>query len=291
MTAQIETFYHNDTFTLTHVIHDGPGTEAAIIDSALDYNPANGRLGTEAADELLAYLGENDLKLLYILDTHVHADHLTAARYLRHQTGAKVGMSKNLSVVQESWSARYNVPLDTVVGETALDLALEDGDELQLNGNVLGVMATPGHTPTCLTYTYADAAFVGDTFFMPDYGTARCDFPGGDSAELYRSLQKTLSLPDETRLFICHDYCPGGRELKWVATVAEQRETNINLVAHPTEADYAAFRAEKDAGLAAPRLLLPAIQVNMRGGALPAAEDNGARYLKIPIGGDHSTWT
>jgi len=291
MTAHIETFFQTDTFTLTHVIHDGPGSEAAIIDSALDYDPASGKVSTAFVDEMLAYLKKNDLKLLYILDTHVHADHLTAARYLRHKTGAKTGIGKHVSIVQKEWAARYNVPLKTVLEEAQFDLMLKEGDELALNGRPIGVMETPGHTPACITFTYEDAAFVGDTMFMPDFGTARCDFPDGDGAMLYRSLQKTLGLPDETRLFMCHDYQPGGRELRWITTVAEQKATNLHLTENKDEKAFAAFRAKKDASLSAPRLLLPAVQVNIRGGALPATEENGARYLKLPIGGDHSAWT
>lgn len=291
MGAHIKTFYQADTFTLTHVIHDGPGSDAVVIDSALNYSPANGKVSTESADDILAFLKLNQLKLIYILDTHVHADHLTGARYLRHQTGAKVGISKHVDVVQKEWAARYNISLDEIHEITKFDLLLEDGDTLDLNGRPLGVIGTPGHTPACVTYTYEDTAFVGDTMFMHDYGTARCDFPGGDGALLFRSLQKTLSLPDETRLFMCHDYQPGGRELKWITTVAEQKAKNVHLTEYSTEEAFAAFRATKDATLAAPRLLLPSIQINIRGGALPKAEDNGARYMKIPIGGDHSSWT
>ncbi len=291
MSSHIETIFHPDTFTLTHVLHDGPGSEAAVIDTVLDYNPTNGRVSTEAADLLIAHLEEKDLKLRYVLETHVHADHLTAAKYLQHRLGAKVGISKHVTKIQKEWAGRYNTPLEVIEADASFDLMLADGDQLPLNGTAIGVMETPGHTPACVTYTFEDAAFVGDTMFMPDYGTARCDFPDGDGAMLYRSLQKTLSLPDETRLHMCHDYQPGGRELKWMVTVAEQKAANIHLTEYRSEEAFAAFRATKDAGLSTPRLLWPAIQVNIRGGGLPAPEENGARYLKIPVGGDAAEWT
>lgn len=282
----IETFFHSDTDTLTHVLSAGPGTEAAIIDAVLDYSPVTGRIGTDAVDEVIAYVKDSDLKVLYILDTHVHADHLTAAQYLKAQVGGKKATSSNVEIVQKEWAARYNVHFETVREAAAFDLLLSDGEELPLNGSPIRALETPGHTPSCMTYAFDGVAFVGDTFFMPDYGTARCDFPGGDAVQLYRSLQKIMALGDEIKLYMCHDYKPGGRELKWIATVAEQRAQNVQLTKVANEEEYKAFREEKDKGLASPRLLLPSLQVNIRGGALPTAEENGKRYLKIPLSGD-----
>ncbi len=286
MSAQVETFFHKDTNSLTHVLSDGPKTEAALIDTVLDYNPVTGRISTEAADEVITYVRANDLTVLYVLDTHVHADHISAAQYIRKQLGGKLGANAAIGVVQEAWAKRYNIPIETIVADAAFDILLSDGDELPLNGRAIRVLATPGHTPSCTTYAYDDMAFVGDTFFMPDYGTARCDFPGGDAATLYRSLEKIMSLGEETKIYVCHDYMPGGREVRWITTVAEQRATNVQLTKVASAEEYAAFRKEKDKGLSTPRLLFPSLQVNIRGGTLPAAEDNGKRYIKIPISGE-----
>ena len=289
--SQVKTFFHKDTFSLTHVLSDGPGTQAAIIDSVLDYDPVTGKVSTEAADEVVVFLKENDLKPKFILDTHVHADHLTAARYLKNRLGAEYLMGAHVPVVQDEWAGRYNMDAGAVRANDGLTHMLEEGDTLDLNGRPIGVLETPGHTPACVTYTYDDKAYVGDTFFMPDYGTARCDFPGGDGALLYGSLQKILSLPDDTSLYMCHDYMPGGRELKWVTTVAEQKTQNIHLQENKDAAAFARFRSARDKDLATPRLLLPSLQVNIQGGALPDKESNGARYIKLPVSGDVDDWS
>ncbi len=285
MAGQVEAFFHEGTNSLTYVLHDGPGTEAAIIDSVLEYDPVTGGVGTAHADRVIAMVRENDLSLRYVLETHIHADHLTAAKYLCDQLGGETGIGANSPVVQKEWSGRFNLDLDAVQKKAAFTHMLSQGDTLILNGRPIGVLYTPGHTPSCITYTYDDGAFVGDTFFMPDYGTARCDFPGGDGEVLYGSLQKILGLGDDTKIYVCHDYMPGGRELEWVASAATQRSNNIHLVANTSADAFAKFRAERDKGLSTPKLLLPALQVNMRGGSLPDAEDNGTVYLKTPIAG------
>jgi len=283
--AQVKTFFHEDTFSLTHILSDGPGSEAVIIDSVLDYDPVTGKITTTAADELLAYVQANDLKVQYILDTHVHADHITAGKYLKVKLGAPYGLGKHAPAVQEEWAPRYNETLDETIKAADIDLALGEGDTLSLNGRPIGVMETPGHTPACIAYTYDDMAFVGDTFFMPDYGTARCDFPGGNAEQLYASLERIVALGDETKLYMCHDYMPGGRKLKWIATAADQKAENIHFSKSANAKEFKAFREARDKDLATPRLLMPALQVNIRAGELPKAESNGKRYIKIPING------
>lgn len=283
--ADVKTFFHEDTFSLTHIISDGPGTEAVIIDSVLDYDPVTGQVTMTAADEVLAFVKANDLKVRYILDTHIHADHLTGAKYLKSKLGAPYGIGKHAPDVQAEWAPRYNATFDEVQVAADIDLFLGEGDTLELNGRKIGVLETPGHTPACITYTYDDMAFVGDTFFMPDYGTARCDFPGGDAEQLYASLQKILALGDEKRLYMCHDYMPDGRALKWISTVAEQKAENIHISKSANAGEFKAFREARDKDLATPRLLLPSLQVNIRAGELPKPESNGKRYIKLPVAG------
>jgi len=283
--SDVKTFFHDDTFSLTHVVSDGPGTEAAIIDSVLDYDPVTGRVTTTAADEVLAFVKDQGLTVRYILDTHIHADHLTGAKYLKARLSAPYGIGEHAPEVQAEWAPRYNATLQEVQSAANIDIYLGEGDTLELNGRPIGVIETPGHTPACITYTYDDMAFVGDTFFMPDYGTARCDFPGGNAEQLYGSLQKILGLGDATRLFMCHDYLPGGRELKWVVTAAEEKASNIHFAKARNAQEFKTFREERDKELATPRLLLPSLQVNIRAGALPEAESNGKRYIKLPLSG------
>ncbi len=285
MTGQVETFFHEDTNSLSYVLHDGPGSEAAIIDAVLDYDPVTGGIATTYADRIITMVRENDLTLSYVLETHIHADHLTAAKYIRAQLGGEIGIGANAPIVQKEWAGRFNADLDAVKKKAGFTYLLSEGNTLELNGRPIGVLDTPGHTPSCITYTYDNRAFVGDTLFMPDYGTARCDFPGGDAEQLYTSLQKILSLGDDTRIYVCHDYMPGGRNLEFVASVADHKKKNIHLKANKTAADFAKFRSERDKTLATPRLLLPSLQINMRGGSLPDPESNGAAYLKTPISG------
>lgn len=285
--STVKTFFHEATNSLTHVLSDGPGTDAVIIDAVLDFDPVTGAVATTAVDDVLAFVKENDLTVRYVLDTHIHADHITAAKYLKDQLSVPYVLGKHAPVVQREWAGRYNEGAERTIEVADIDIALGEGDTLDLNGRSISVLETPGHTPACIVYVYDDKAFVGDTFFMPDYGTARCDFPGGDGAELYRSLQKILALPDETQLYMCHDYMPDGRPLKWVTTVAAQRAQNIHLAKVSSADEFNAFRADRDKDLATPRLLYPSLQLNIRGGALPDPESNGARYVKIPL---HGGW-
>ncbi len=282
-TPLVQSFYHADTDTITHVVYDKPGGKAAIIDAVLDYDPNAGRTSTESADILIAFLFEHRLDPAYILETHVHADHLSAAHYLREQLGAAIGIGDQVGSVIDHWAKVFNMDREDQALTTAFDLMLKDGDTLPLGDLTIEILATPGHTATDITFVIGDAAFIGDTMFMPDYGTARTDFPGGNAKVLYQSIKKILSLPAETRLFMCHDYQPGGRDPAWLTSVAEQKAQNIHLSEIQGEKDFVTLREGRDANLAAPRLILPSLQVNIRGGALPAPEENGSTYIKIPI--------
>lgn len=281
MTTDVESFFDPDTFTLTHLITDPETNAAALIDPVLDYDPKSGRTSSKSADSALARIQERALKLEWVLETHVHADHLTAAAYIRDKTGAKIATGNNVTSVQKTFADIFNLP-DVDTTGAVFDRLLDDGESIHI-GNLAGtVMHTPGHTPSCITYVFGDAAFIGDTLFAPDYGSARCDFPGGDGATLYSSIQRILSLPEETRLFLCHDYQPNGRDLVVSATVAEQRE-NVHMKASTDAKAYDAMRREKDATLSMPVLILPSVQVNIRAGDLPEPESNGTRFIKIPL--------
>lgn len=276
-------FFDNDTFTISYVVADSGNGKAAIIDSVLDYDQASGRTSTKAADQLIAHVRDQALQVEWILETHVHADHLTAAPYLRDQLGGQIGVGRHITDVQAVFGDIFNLK-DLPPDGRQFDVLFDDGDEFAIGELAVRVMHTPGHTPACVTYVVGDAAFVGDTMFMPDYGTARCDFPGGDAAMLYRSIQKILALPDDTRLFMCHDYKAPGRDVfAWETTVHDEREKNIHLAGGVSEASFVEFRQNRDAGLSMPRLILPSIQVNIRAGELPEPEDNGTRYLKMPL--------
>ncbi len=284
MTAlSIEAFFDEATFTVTYLLADPASRRAAIVDPVRDYDPKSGRLSTASADRLLARLAERGLTLDWILETHAHADHLTAAPYLRAKTGAKVAIGEHIRAVQQIFRDVFNAP-DVSTDGREFDRLLRDGDRLALGGREIEVMHLPGHTPADIAYRVDDAVFVGDTIFMPDFGTARCDFPGGDAATLYRSIRRLLSLPPQTRLFMCHDYkAPGRDRYAWETTVAEQRRANIHVHDGIDEAAFVALRRGRDATLAAPVLLLPSVQVNIRAGNLPPAEANGTSYLKIPL--------
>ena len=284
MTAlSIEAFFDEATFTVTYLLADPASRRAAIVDPVRDYDPKSGRLSTASADRLLARLAERGLTLDWILETHAHADHLTAAPYLRAKTGAKVAIGEHIRAVQQIFRDVFNAP-DVSTDGREFDRLLRDGDRLALGGREIEVMHLPGHTPADVAYRVDDAVFVGDTIFMPDFGTARCDFPGGDAATLYRSIRRLLSLPPQTRLFMCHDYkAPGRDRYAWETTVAEQRRANIHVHDGIDEAAFVALRRGRDATLAAPVLLLPSVQVNIRAGNLPPAEANGTSYLKIPL--------
>ena len=284
MNPQIHAFFDEFTNTVSYVVADDSTGTCAIIDSVLDYDPASGRTSTASADKIIKYVREKDLQVLWILETHVHADHLSAAPYLKEQVGGKTAIGENVSAVQGVFGEIFNAEPDFLRDGSQFDHLFEDGETFAIGSLEGKAIHTPGHTPACMTYVIGDAAFVGDTVFMPDYGTARTDFPGGDAATLYRSIQRIFALPNETRLFMCHDYkAPGRDEYRWETTVAEERAHNLHAHNGVTEAEFVKFRNERDATLGMPKLILPSVQVNMRAGQLPPQEDNGNRYLKIPL--------
>lgn len=283
----IEGFFDPATSTVSYILLDRGSRQCALIDSVLDYDPKSGRTGTASADRLSARVRELGAEVQWILETHVHADHLSAAAYLQHRHGGRIGIGSQVAVVQQTFGKLFNAGSDFARDGSQFDHLFADGEVFAIGGLRCEAMHTPGHTPACMTYLVHDgdelAAFVGDTLFMPDYGTARCDFPGGDARTLYRSINKVLSLPPHARLYMCHDYRPGGREAQFVSTVADERETNIHVRNGISEEEFVAMRTARDATLDMPALLLPSVQVNMRAGRLPEPEDNGIRYLKIPL--------
>lgn len=279
----VAAFFDKATFTVSYIVADTETARAAIIDPVLDFDQASGRTSTDSADQLVAFVTDNALGVDWILETHVHADHLTAAPYIREKLGGRVGIGKHVSSVQETFRSVFNFA-DLATDGSQFDQLFGDGDTFELGGTTARVIGTPGHTPACVTYVIGDAAFVGDTLFMPDFGTARTDFPGGDAAELYDSIQKILALPDDTRLYLCHDYkAPGRDEYAWETSVRAQRDNNIHINDTVSRDHFIAVREGRDAQLGVPRLILPSIQVNVRAGELPAAEDNDVRYLKLPL--------
>jgi len=282
-TPEVKAFFDEATFTVSYVVWDSDTGIAAIIDPVLDYDPKSGEITTRSADAILTFVRDNSLKVAYVLETHAHADHLTAAAYLKAKTGGRIGIGARIGDVQKVFRARFNLP--DISGEgTEFDDLFEDGATRALGNLTIEVLHTPGHTPACVTYLIGDAAFVGDTIFMPDYGTARTDFPGGDTHALYSSIQRIFALSDHTRLFMCHDYKPAGREhYAWETSVADQRANNIQVHKGISEATFVAMRQARDKTLPPPALLLPSIQINIRAGALPPPESNGVRYLKIPL--------
>ncbi|MEM5536079.1 MBL fold metallo-hydrolase [Neptuniibacter pectenicola] len=281
---QVKAFFDEPTNTFSYVVQDPESTACAIIDSVLDFDYASGCTDVRSADEIIAYVRDNDLSVEWILETHVHADHLSAAPYLHQTLGGKTGIGAMITLVQDTFGKAFNAGTEFARDGSQFDHLFEEGEGFRI-GNLEGhVLHTPGHTPACLTYVIGDAAFVGDTLFMPDYGTARCDFPGGDARTLFRSIQRVLSLPGETRIFLCHDYkAPERKEYCHETTVAEQRKHNVHVHEGITEAEFVRMRTERDATLAMPTLILPSVQVNMRAGEMPPAEDNGQVYLKVPI--------
>jgi glyoxylase-like metal-dependent hydrolase (beta-lactamase superfamily II) len=280
---EVRSFFHEGSNTVCHVVQ-APGAEhCAIIDAALDYDQAAGRTGTAFADGIVAYVREHGLTVDWILETHAHADHLSAAPYLKQQLGGQIGIGQHITDVQKLFRSLFNVETTFNTDGSQFDRLFEDGARFAIGNVEARVLYTPGHTPACVTYVIGDTAFVGDTLFMPDGGTARADFPGGDATTLYHSIEKILALPPETRLFICHDYGPGGRPIAWETTVAEQRAKNIHVREGVAEPEFVKMRCERDKTLAVPALLLPSVQVNMRAGELPPPEDNGVSYLKLPL--------
>ena len=279
----VQAFHDTATFTITYVVSDPATNRAAIIDSVLDFDPASGRTSTDSADAVIAFVNDERLSVDWILETHVHADHLTGAPYIKEQLGGDAAIGANVTTVQDTFKGVFNLK-DLATDGSQFDHLFADGETFQV-GDIEGrVIATPGHTPACVTYVIGDAGFVGDTLFMPDFGSARTDFPGGSATQLYHSIRKILALPDETRLFMCHDYkAPGRDEFAWETSVAEQRAGNIHISDKVSEDEFVAMREGRDSQLGMPKLILPSLQVNLRAGHLPDPEDNDIRYLKIPL--------
>lgn len=283
MQAQVKAFFDPATWTVSYVVFDAPGGHCALVDSVLDYDPKSGRTRTDSADQLIAFVREQNLMVDWILETHAHADHLSAAPYLRKHLGGKIAIGGKITQVQNVFKGIFHLEPEFATNGSQFDHLFEDGDTFAIGTLQAQALSVPGHTPACMAYQVGDAVFVGDTLFMPDVGTARCDFPGGNAHTLYQSVRKLLSLPAETRLFMCHDYPPEGREAQWECTVADQRARNIHVHDGVSEAEFVAMRTKRDAGLAMPVLILPSVQVNIRAGELPPPEANGVSYLKIPL--------
>ena len=282
--VSVKPFFDETTFTASYVVHDPATRRAAIIDSVLDFDPASGRTSHKSADAILAYVRKEGLGVEWLLETHAHADHLSAAPYLQGKLGGRLAIGAEIVTVQKTFGKLFNAGTEFARDGSDFDRLFKDGDHFRIGELPAMALHVPGHTPADLAYVIGDAVFAGDTLFMPDYGTARADFPGGDARQLYRSIRRLLSLPDRTRLFLCHDYkAPGRDEFAWETTVAAERAGNIHVREGVLEDEFVAMREARDATLAMPRLILPAIQVNMRAGHLPPAEDNGIRYLKLPL--------
>lgn len=280
----VTAFFDEPTFTVSYVVADPATKRCAIVDSVLDYDPHSGRTSKASADRIIDFVRDNGLTVEWILETHVHADHLSAAPYLRQELGGRLAIGEHIRTVQEVFGKVFNAGPDFPRDGRQFDRLLTDGDSFAVGTIPARAIHTPGHTPACMTYLIGDAGFVGDTLFMPDFGTARCDFPGGDARQLYRSIKKILALPPETRLFMCHDYkAPGRDAYRWETTVAEERAGNVHVNDRVGEDEFVQMRTERDRTLGMPRLILPSVQVNMRAGDLPPAEENGVRYLKIPV--------
>lgn len=281
---EIKAFFDPQTYTISYVVWDAQSREAAIIDSVLDYDPASGRTQTVSADQLIAFTKSQELSIAWILETHVHADHLSAAPYLQEQLGGKIGIGEHVTRVQNVFGDLFNAGTAFSREGAQFDHLFSDDEHFQIGALTARAIWTPGHTPACMVYHIGDAAFVGDTLFMPDFGTARCDFPGGDAHTLYQSIQKIYALPDETRLFMCHDYKAPGRDyFAWESSVGEEKARNVHVSATTPEEDFVDMRTERDRTLSMPTLILPSVQVNMRAGHMPEPDDNGQRYLKIPL--------
>ena len=280
----VDAFFDETTNTVSYIVREPEGQSCAIIDSVLDYDQAAGRTDTSSADAIIAFVKVNDLKVAWILESHVHADHLSAAPYLQDQLGGKIGIGTQITVVQDTFGKVFNEGTAFQRDGSQFDALFEDCDSLNIGQMRVDVMHTPGHTPACLTYVIGDTAFVGDTLFMPDFGTARCDFPGGSASDLYESIQRILSLPDDTRVFVGHDYkAPGRDEFAWETTIGEQKALNIHIGEGRPMEEFVTMRTARDGKLGMPRLILPSIQTNMRAGQMPEPEDDGKSYFKVPI--------
>lgn len=281
----VEGFFDADTNTISYIVKDPTSNSCAIIDSVMDIDYAAGRISYEAADKLIAHVVSHDLKVEWLIETHAHADHLSGAPYIQAKLGGKIGIGENIKIVQDVFGKIFNEGTQFQRDGSQFDALFKDGDTYQIGGLQVHVMATPGHTPACMTHIAGNAAFVGDTLFMPDGETARADFPGGDARVLFQSIKKVLSLPDEMRLFMCHNYAPGGRAIKWETTVAEERAHNIHVRDGVSEDEFVAMRAARDVTLGMPKLIVPSIQVNIRAGRLPEPDESGKRFLKVPLNG------
>ena len=283
MTINIKTFFDSNTATFSHIVTDTSTQKCAIIDSVLDYDQYSGRTKTKSADQVVDYINEEKLSVEWILETHIHADHITASHYLKEKLGGKIGIGAKIKDVLALWVPIFNTNKDTTLDGSQFDKLFEDEEVFKLGNVDVKAIHTPGHTPACSSYLIEDALFAGDTIFMPDIGTARTDFPGGSAAALYDSVKKILSLPYETRIFMCHDYPPEGRNVGWISTVKEQKEKNVLIRDGISKEDYVAVRNKRDEGKEVPKLLLPSIQVNLRAGTFGAPEENNVRYIKIPV--------
>ena len=284
MSPEVTAFFDEATNTVSYVVRDPSGRRAAIIDSVLDFDQASGRTSTNSADAIIEFVKTHGLEVQWLLETHVHADHLSAAPYLQEQLGGKIGIGEKITVVQDVFGKVFNEGTEFRRDGSQFDRLFSEGDSFHIGQMRGDVMHTPGHTPACLTYVIGDAAFVGDTLFMPDFGTARCDFPGGSAEAMWDSVQRILELPEETRIFTCHDYKAEGRDhYAWESTVGEQKAKNVHVGAGHSKEEFVARRTARDATLGMPKLILPSLQVNMRAGQFPEPEDNGVSYLKIPL--------
>ncbi|PPC87597.1 MAG: MBL fold metallo-hydrolase [Hyphomicrobium sp.] len=280
---EIKGFFDEETNTVSYVVKDPASKSCAIIDSVMDIDYAAGRISYQSADDIIRYVLDQGLTVEWLIETHAHADHLSAAPYIQGKLGGKLGIGENIRIVQEVFGKIFNEGTEFQRNGSQFDRLFKDGDTYTIGGMTAFAMLTPGHTPACMTHVIGNAAFVGDTLFMPDGGTARADFPGGDAKVLFHSIKRVLELPNEMRLFMCHDYAPGGREIKWETSVAEQKATNIHVHEAVTEDEFVKMRNERDATLGLPKLIIPSIQVNIRGGQLPEPDESGKRYLKVPV--------
>ena len=281
---EVTGFFDPATNTISYVVKDPASQHCAIVDSVMDIDYAAGRITYDHADQIIAYVREKGLTVDWLIETHVHADHLSAAPYIQRHLGGKIGIGRNITVVQDTFGKIFNEGTEFQRDGSQFDRLFQDGDSYQVGQMTCHAMHTPGHTPACMTHIMGDAAFVGDTLFMPDGGSARADFPGGDAGQLWDSIQRVLSLREETRLFMCHDYGPNGRDIRWETTVGEEKAHNIHI-AGKTREEFIRLRTERDATLAMPKLIIPSLQVNMRGGDLPPPDEDGKRFLKVPING------
>ncbi len=283
VTPEVVPFFDPQTNTISYIVKDPASDACAIVDSVMDIDYAAGRIAHASADKIIAHVLEHGWKVEWLIETHVHADHLSAAPYIQQKLGGKLGIGENITIVQDTFGKVFNEGTEFQRDGSQFDRLFTDGDSYRIGGLTAHVMHTPGHTPACMTHVIGDAAFVGDTLFMPDGGSARADFPGGDARTLYRSIKRVLALPDEMRLFMCHDYGPNGRDIQWETTVGEEREHNIHVKEGTSEDDFVAMREARDATLAMPKLIIPSLQVNMRAGRMPPADKDGKVFLKVPV--------